>query len=297
MKTITLSLAILCLLGCGTSGPRSEPDANIQDDFFAKARLIMAKVEIEIYAHLADAEARDEFIADFWKKRDPSPASEENEFKEDFYKRVEFANRWFHDRGPDASGWDSERGHILLMLGFPDQRDQMPMLNNPAVHAAEIWIYRNYALRLEFLDRGGVGKFRLDYWPLELLDAIEQVRNLGRESGKKNYFRFKLKADASGLLVEMPVKYVIVEERGENIRTAFTVTLDVYCDYVKLEKITLTREFVESRAAFMARKSIAVAVPYAYPKPGKYFLDVIVEELVTGQRFREFARFKQAGKG
>ena len=48
--------------------------------------------------------------------------------------------------------------------------------------------------------------------------------------------------------------------------------------------------------AFKERKTIAVAVPYTYPKPGKYFLDVIVEELVTRKRFREFAKFKQSEK-
>jgi GWxTD domain-containing protein len=293
MKTIAWSLAAVCFLACAACGPRTEPNANIQDDFFAQAKLIMSKVELEIYTHLADARARDEFIAAFWKKRDPSPASEENEFEQEFNNRVAFANLWFHEKGPAANGWDSDRGRILLILGFPDQRDQMPMLDNPAVHAAEIWTYHNYALRLEFLDYEGVGKFRLASWPLELLDAIEQVKELG--GGKKNYFRFKVDADASGLRIEIPVKYATVEERGDNIHAAFAVTVDIYCDYVKIEKLELTREFAESRGAFTARKNITIAVPYTYRKPGKYFLDVIVEEIVTSKRFREFAKFRQSG--
>ncbi|MEI6613735.1 MAG: GWxTD domain-containing protein [Chrysiogenales bacterium] len=297
MKTSALIMAIFWLLGCDHSGPRSEPGLNVQDDFFPQARLIMTKDEVQIYTHLADGKARDEFIVDFWGKRDPQPASEENEFKEEFTKRVEFANRWFHEKGPAANGWDSERGRILLILGFPDQREQMPMLDNPRVKAAEIWIYNNYALRLEFLDYEGVGKFRLDHWPLELLDAIEQVKELGGVSGaEKNYFRFKATADASGLLIEIPVKYVMVEERGDGVHTAFTVTADVYCEYVKIEKLSLTHEFNESRAVFTKRKNIAIAVPYTYLKPGKYFLDVTVEEMVTRKRFREFAKFRQAKK-
>ncbi len=44
----------------------------------------------------------------------------------------------------------------------------------------------------------------------------------------------------------------------------------------------------------MARKSIVIAVPYTYPKAGKYFMDVIVEELVTAQRFRNVMRFKRS---
>jgi GWxTD domain-containing protein len=294
VKTIALGLATVWLLGCTVSGPQSEPDANVKDDFFPQAKLIMSRIESEIYMHLADAKARDEFIADFWKKRDPSLATEENEFKLEFYNRVAYANRWFNEQGPAANGWNSERGRILLVLGLPDRRDRMPMLNNPAVKAAEIWLYYDYALRLEFLDHDGLGKFRLDDWPLELLDAIEQVKDLGG-GGKKNYFRFKVNAEASGLLIEIPVKYVMAEEHGDNIHTAFKVTVDVYCDYVKIERLALTREFEESRGTFMARKTVAIAVPYTYPKPGKYFLDVIVEELATRKRFREFAKFRQAG--
>jgi GWxTD domain-containing protein len=296
MKLMALILATFCLLSCNDFAPRSEPAVNGQDDFFDQVKLIMSKAEIEIYSHLAVATDRGEFIADFWKKRDPSPESEENEFKEEFEKRVEFANRWFYEQGLADSGWDSERGRILLILGMPDRREQMPMLDNPRVKAAEIWFYDKYSLRLEFLDTEGVGKFRLDHWPFELLDATEQAKELGESAGKKNYFRFKVSRDASGLLIEMPVQYIMVEERGDDIRAAFTVTVDAYCDYVKLERLTQEREFVESRAAFMARKKIVIAVPYVFRNPGKYFLDVIVAELVTGQRYREIARFRQPGK-
>ncbi|MCX6557221.1 MAG: GWxTD domain-containing protein [Candidatus Aminicenantes bacterium] len=296
MKTCARILAAVCLLGCAAVAQGNEAGPGPEENFFDQVGLIMTKVEIEIFKHLADDQARDEFIADFWKKRDPTPLSEENEFKEDFSKRVEFANRWFQERGQPGSGWDSERGHVLLMLGFPDQRDQLPMLDNPRAKAAEGWVYYNFALRLEFIDREGFGKFRLDPWPLELLDAIERVKELGNSAGKENYFRFKVACTPSGLLIEIPVKTVVVEERGDDVRSAFALAVDVFCDYVKLERLSLTREFVESRAAFTARKSFVIEVPYTFPKKGKYFLDVVVDELVTGQRFRESARCKGKGR-
>jgi GWxTD domain-containing protein len=292
MKICARLLASVCLLCCAAVVTGNEAGPGPEGLFFDQASLIMTKVEIEIFKHLADDKARDEFIAEFWKKRDPTPLSEENEFKEDFTKRVEFANRWFQERGQAGSGWDSDRGRVLLMLGFPDQRDQLPMLDSPRAKAAEVWVYYNFALRLEFIDYDGVGKFRLDRWPLELLDSIEQVKELGNSAGKKDYFRFKVSCNPSGLLIEIPTKTVFVEERGDDVRSVFALTVDVYCDYVKQERLSLTREFVESRAAFTARKSFVLDVPYSYPKPGKYYLDVIVDELVTGQRFRNFARCK-----
>jgi len=296
MKPYAWIVGFICVL-CSFAAPaRGGFGDSAQDDFFARAKLIMSKFEIEIYTHLATAADRDEFIADFWKKRDPSPGSEENEFKDDFDKRVEFANRWFNERGPGDSGWDSDRGRILLMLGFPDQREQMPMLNQPRIKAAEIWTYQKFFLRLEFIDQEGVGQFRLEQWPLELLDAIEQVKQLGEPAGNKNYFRFKVVRDDAGLVIEIPLQAIVLEERGDAVRTAFAITADVYCDYVKLERLTLTREFVQSRAEFTARKSIIIAIPYSFPKAGKYFLDVVVEELVSGQRSREFVKFKRTGK-
>ncbi|HSQ35223.1 MAG TPA: hypothetical protein VLQ89_04445, partial [Candidatus Binatia bacterium] len=188
------------------------------------------------------------------------------------------------------------RGHILLMLGFPDQREQMPMLDNPRIKAAEIWIYNNFALRLVFIDSEGFGRFRLERWPLELLDAIDQVKALGGTAGKENHFRFRVERNDSGLRIEIPVRYVVVEESGDDVRAAFAVTVDVYRDYRKQDRLTLTREFVETRAEFTARKRIVLDVPYRYPGAGRYFMDVIVEEMVTAQRFRDVLRFRRSGK-
>jgi len=171
------------------------------------------------------------------------------------------------------------------------------MIENPRIKAAEVWIYSIYSLRLVFIDYEGFGRFRLDRWPLELLDAIDRVKDLGIPAVKKDYFRFKARGGATGVRIEIPLRTVIMEERGDELRAAFTVMVDVYFGYVKLERLSLTREFIEDRAAFMARKNIAIDVPYSYPKAGKYFLDVIVEEKVTGQRYRDFVRFKASGKG
>lgn len=295
-QTAAWGLAIICMLGCAAAVPRRAPGMAVQDEAIAQMMLIMSRFELEVFMHLADEEARQAFIADFWKKRDPSPASAGNEFREDFDKRVQYANRWFHEKGPSGSGWNSERGNILLMLGFPDQREQMPMLDNPRIKAAEVWIYNNFALRLVFIDSEGFGRFRLERWPLELIDAIDQVKALGGAEAKKDYFRFRVKAIASGLRIEIPVRFVVVEEQGENVRAAFAVTVDVYRDYVKQDGITLTREFIETRAEFTARKNIVLDVPYPVAGAGRYFMDVIVEEMVTAQRFRDVLRFRRSGK-
>ena len=119
MKKDILLLIVCVLVLCGLPQPIG---AAASDPFFEKARLIMTKEEIEIYKHLPGAEEKEEFIKEFWKKRDPTPATEENENREEFEKRIAYANKWFNE-GSKGRGWDTERGRILLQLGFPDRRE------------------------------------------------------------------------------------------------------------------------------------------------------------------------------
>jgi GWxTD domain-containing protein len=75
------------------------------ETFLEKTSLIMLEEEIETYRHLPDVASKREFIAEFWRVRDPSPDTEENEARNEFERRVAFANQWF-----DLFG--SCRGHI-----------------------------------------------------------------------------------------------------------------------------------------------------------------------------------------
>jgi hypothetical protein len=94
MKRYAWILTAVCLLGCAAAGLGDEAGPGTsQDDFFDKASLIMTKVEIEIYKHLADDRARDEFIADFWKKRDPTPSNRSRSWTTRPGKKIIFASR------------------------------------------------------------------------------------------------------------------------------------------------------------------------------------------------------------
>lgn len=269
-----------------------EPAVARDDDFFPAAHWLMSRPEREIYAHLADDAARGEFIRDFWEKRDPTPGTPENEFRDDFRRRAEFAERWFREPG-SAGGWESDRGRILLTLGFPDERRQLPMLDRPRVRAAEVWTYAALMLRIEFIDRDGLGRFHLEEWPLELLDAVEKARRQETPSAASGGFRFRARRRDNGLLVEIPVKGVTVDEDGPGVRAAFAVRVDVYRDYAKKECIELAREFVETRDALARRSAFVIVVPYPFSVPGDYWLDVTVTEESTGARWRDGLRLRK----
>ncbi len=72
---------------------------------------------------LSNDEERDQFIEAFWQRRDPTPDTEENEFKEEHYRRIAYANEHFAAGVP---GWKTDRGRIYIVFGPPDEIESHP---------------------------------------------------------------------------------------------------------------------------------------------------------------------------
>lgn len=102
---------------------------------------------------------RVKLIESFWKVRDPTPETEENELREEFYRRVEFTLRHFSIAQDDRPGWNTDRGKIYITYGSPSevQRRSVDVGSNPY----EIWYYRKIDKRFIFLDKSGFGNYRL----------------------------------------------------------------------------------------------------------------------------------------
>jgi len=86
-------------------------------------RWIISDDERKAFMQLSNDEERDQFIEAFWQRRNPNPDSEENEFKEDHYARIAYANDHFAAGIP---GWKTDRGRIYIMYGKPDEIDSHP---------------------------------------------------------------------------------------------------------------------------------------------------------------------------
>src|ERR1700722_869459 len=84
---------------------------------------IISDEERKAFKQLSNDEERDQFIEAFWQRRDPTPDTEENEFKEEHYRRIEYANEHFPAGIP---GWKSDRGRIYIMYGPADEIDSHP---------------------------------------------------------------------------------------------------------------------------------------------------------------------------
>jgi len=86
-------------------------------------RWLITDEEQKAFKLLSNDEERDQFIEAFWQRRDPTPDTIENEFKEEHYRRMAYANEHFAAGIP---GWKSDRGRIYIMYGAADEIESHP---------------------------------------------------------------------------------------------------------------------------------------------------------------------------
>jgi len=84
---------------------------------------IITDEEARTFKSLSNDEERDAFIEQFWLRRNPNPDSPENEFREEHYRRIAYANEHFAAGKP---GWKTDRGHIYIAFGKPDSIESHP---------------------------------------------------------------------------------------------------------------------------------------------------------------------------
>ncbi len=120
---------------------------------------IITDQEHHVYELLSTAEDRDQFIEQFWLLRDPTPETPENEYKQEHYRRIDYANQHFASK---IAGWKTDRGRIYIMYGSPDEIEAPPGYSYPVEH----WHYRYIAgvgrdVQLAFVDPAATGDFTL----------------------------------------------------------------------------------------------------------------------------------------
>lgn len=103
-------------------------------------------------------EEKKKLFAEFWKKLDPTPGTEENEIFNLYYQRVAFANSSFSTY---REGWRTDFGMIYILLGPPDNIERHPFEFDTKPY--EIWSYYKYNYTFYFVDESGFGEYRLVY--------------------------------------------------------------------------------------------------------------------------------------
>ncbi len=119
-------------------------------------RYIATREENDEIGKLTGEEARKTYWDAFWKRRDPTPDTPENEARDAFYQRVQYANQHFSTGGP---GWKTDMGRIYILFGRPDEVVRNPFnFDRPP---EEIWYYYRDRKTFIFVDRDGFGRYEL----------------------------------------------------------------------------------------------------------------------------------------
>src|SRR3989449_11283477 len=152
---------------------------------------IITDEEKKAFKKLQTDDERERFIEEFWRRRDPDPDTDENEFKEEYYERIAYANEHFASGIP---GWKTDRGRIWIMYGKPDERETHPTGGsydrpsyegggNTSTYPFETWFYRylpgvGSGVEIEFVDPTGSGEYRIARNPNEK-DALLMIPGAG----------------------------------------------------------------------------------------------------------------------
>jgi GWxTD domain-containing protein len=152
---------------------------------------IITDEERTAFKRLQTDEEREQFIENFWLRRDPTPDTVENEFKEEHYRRIAYANENFASGIP---GWKTDRGRIYITYGPPDEKESHPSGGSyerppeegggtTSTFPFEQWRYRYIEgvgsdIIIEFVDPTMSGEYRMTMDPSEK-DALLYVPNAG----------------------------------------------------------------------------------------------------------------------
>jgi GWxTD domain-containing protein len=209
-RTGRLAIALLALVFAVPSGLAQKKKNDQGQDPSEKARNIKPELkkaykdwldkdvvylitdeERKAFKKLETDDERERFIEDFWRRRDPDPDTEENEFREEYYERIAYANEHYASGIP---GWKTDRGRIYITWGKPDEIETHPSGGSytretyegggtTSTYPFERWFYRylpgvGSGVEIEFVDPTGSGEYRIARNPDEK-DALLNVPGAG----------------------------------------------------------------------------------------------------------------------
>lgn len=134
-------------------------------DWLKEVAYIIQPIEKDVFMKLTSDRDRDLFIETFWKQRDPTAGTPENEYKEEHLKRFMYANK-FYGRGTTRRGWQTDMGRIHIILGPPVSIERFEATSG--IVPCQAWSYYGDPRKelpthfvLLFFQRGGIGEYRL----------------------------------------------------------------------------------------------------------------------------------------
>lgn len=225
-------LATACSFTCSRYPVPEDLDPGSRE-FFSYVRYIITKNERRSFLKLGPDERR-RFIEEFWQRRDPTPGTDRNEFRDDYLGRIEEANRLFKEGS--TPGWLQDRGEVYITLGRPDHRETYPRGIDFYGKPQEIWWYGFFPV--VFIDENWSGNYRLTALGARHIAEIararaeERDRRDGSTSKGPPGLGFEIAVDNTGagrqvFSLRIPYKAIWFRADGDMFRTTLEVSLTV----------------------------------------------------------------------
>jgi len=224
-------LVLVVLNGC--SSRRLEKTLSPEEkEFLSTVRYTITPEERKIFLQLPPAE-RTNFMDEFWKRRDPVPGTAINEFKEEYFIRINQANKLFGEGG--KQGWLSDRGRIWITLGPPDHRETYPRGQSFYGFPVEIWHYGFY--QIYFIDRFWNGNYQLDPASAQQIAEITQTQVSWNQPGGRMFegsraLDFEVRMDRTGegqarIVVSLPYNQIWLKAHQDRLETVIEVKIEI----------------------------------------------------------------------
>lgn len=293
----------------------------INAEFLSKVRLIITKEERKIFLELPDSE-KEKFKEEFWKRRDPDPATEENEFKMEYLNRVEEADRIFVSE--TKPGYLTDRGRIYVLFGPPSFRETYPIENSDPTsvlyrRCGEIWHYSGFPI--VFLDSTCTGDYRLvtyDLTPIRELNLIylhelnlAQARAQKTFEIEKEFFDFNWRVSKTIdeaerfegiIIIEVPYRAIWYSFEEEMLKTTLDLSLELkdsksglIWSYKGAFEISMKEEELKERKDKMFKMEIPIILEKELDRlsEGKNLLQATLKNRTGEEEAKKVMEFKR----
>jgi len=303
-----VAAVLFLLIAAACRVDKLEQQLGPQDaEFLSQVRYIITNEERKAFLAVPDSD-KPQFIEEFWKRRDPDPDTEANEFKIEYFKRVEKANRLFIGEG--RPGWLTDRGRIYILFGPPSQRSTTPMTGDAYGRCQEVWYYGDFPVI--FVDTNCNGNFILATLNLEHLHDFNAAQAAAQNtivSEKKPQIDFdlslqknaKVESRVEGLaVIEIPVRSIWFSSEGGKLATTFELELEIRDSknalrwrYKHSYDVAMTTEQLKENQNNKYKIEIPFAVDQdvAAFRQGKNKIQVVLRNTTGKEELRKVAEF------
>jgi len=287
----------------------------VDAEFLSKVRYIITREERKIFLELPNPE-KEAFKEEFWERRDPEPDTEENEFKMEYFDRIERANELFMSEG--KPGFLTDRGRIYILFGPPMDRITYPMGSDPSNRCWEIWYYG--AFPVVFIDYTYTGHYKLVTYNLTPLSDMNlmYMHELSRAQARaqesflkeKSFFDFNWRINkniidenrAEGIIViEIPYGVIWYKAEDDKLNTVLDVRLELIdsennliWEYEEAFEIAMKEDELNERK----RKKFKIEIPFILTEEldrlhlGKNVLQAIVKNRTGNEQMKKVMEFR-----